>query len=46
MWALILVTLLVMILGVLVVLAPDQLGVPRPVPTPLASPAASESDSR
>jgi hypothetical protein len=33
------VTILVMVLGILVVVAPDQMGVPRPPATPAASPA-------
>lgn len=40
-WAFLLVSLLVMVLGVAVVLAPDRMGVPRPTATPIASPAAS-----
>ena len=36
--AIILVTLLVMVLGVLVVVAPDQMGVPQPLTTPIATP--------
>lgn len=37
-WAVVAVTLLVMTLGILVVVAPDQMGVPRPPGTPLATP--------
>ena len=37
--AIVLVTLLVMVLGVLVVVAPDRMGVPRPLATPVATPA-------
>jgi len=36
--AIVLVTLLVMVLGVLVVVAPDRMGVPQPLPTPAATP--------
>ena len=39
--AIILVTLLVMVLGVLVVVAPERMGVPQPLATPVATPAAS-----
>jgi hypothetical protein len=39
--AILLVTLLVMVLGVLVVVAPDRMGVPRPVATAAATPAAT-----
>jgi hypothetical protein len=39
--AIVLVTLLVMVLGVLVVVAPDRMGVPQPVVTPAATPAAT-----
>jgi hypothetical protein len=39
--AIILVTLLVMVLGVLVVVAPERMGVPQPFATPFATPAAS-----
>ena len=42
-WAIILVTVLTMILGVLVVVAPDRMGVPRPPATPVASPEATVS---
>jgi hypothetical protein len=42
--AIILVTVVVMILGVLVVVAPDRFGVPRPVTTPIASPVSADSD--
>jgi hypothetical protein len=37
--AIVLVTLLVMVLGVLVVVAPDRMGVPQPLATPAATPA-------
>ena len=40
--AIILVTLLVMVLGVLVVVAPDRMGVPQPLATPVATPAEGE----
>jgi hypothetical protein len=40
-WAILFVTLLVMALGVAVVLAPAQMGVPRPAPTAIATPVAS-----
>jgi hypothetical protein len=36
--AVVAVTILVMVLGVLVVVAPDQMGVPRPTASPAASP--------
>ena len=36
--AIVLVTLLVMVLGVLVVVAPDRMGVPQPLATPVATP--------
>lgn len=39
-WAILLVSLLVAILGIAVVLAPDRMGVPRPPASPVASPAA------
>ena len=39
--AIVLVTLLVMVLGVLVV-APDRMGVPQRVATPVATPAESD----
>jgi hypothetical protein len=38
--AIVLVTLLVMVLGVLVVIAPDRMGVPQPIVTPAATPSA------
>jgi len=41
-WAIILVTLLVMVLGVLVVVAPERMGVPQPAP-PAATPVATTS---
>ena len=37
-WAIVLVTLIVMLLGILVVVAPEQMGVPQPAATPIASP--------
>ncbi|MBW3633041.1 MAG: hypothetical protein KY456_08425 [Chloroflexi bacterium] len=37
--AIVLVTLLVMVLGVLVVVAPDRMGVPQPPATTVATPA-------
>jgi predicted cobalt transporter CbtA len=40
--AIVLVTLLVMILGVLVVVAPDRMGVPQPIATPAATPAEDD----
>ena len=40
--AIVLVTLLVMVLGVLVVVAPDRMGVPQRVATPVATPAESD----
>jgi len=40
--AIVLVTLLVMVLGVLVVVAPDRMGVPQAVTTPAATPSATE----
>lgn len=40
--AIVLVTLLVMVLGVLVVVAPERMGVPQPIVTPAATPFASE----
>jgi len=42
--AIVLVTLLVMVLGVLVVVAPDRMGVPRPLATPIATPAEGDQD--
>jgi hypothetical protein len=42
-WAILLVTLLVMILGILVVVAPDRMGVPRPPATPAGTPVATAS---
>lgn len=41
-WAILLVSLLVMLLGIAVVLDPDRMGVPRPTPTPVATPVAAE----
>ena len=43
--SIILVTLLVMVLGVLVVVAPDRMGVPQPLATPVAKPADSDAVS-
>jgi hypothetical protein len=43
--AIILVTLLVMVLGVLVVVAPDRMGVPQPLATPIAEPADGDGAS-
>ena len=40
--AIVLVTLLVMVLGVLVVVAPDRMGVPQPLATPVATPAEGD----
>jgi len=40
--AIVLVTLLVMVLGVLVVVAPDRMGVPQAVTTPAATPSATK----
>jgi uncharacterized membrane-anchored protein len=42
-WAILLVTALVMLLGILVVVAPDRMGVPRPVATAVATPSATKS---
>jgi hypothetical protein len=42
--AIILVTLLVMGLGILVVVAPDRMGVPQPIATPAASPSATAEE--
>lgn len=42
-WAILLVTLLVMVLGVLVVVSPERMGVPRPPATPAGTPAATAS---
>ncbi len=43
--AIVLVTLLVMVLGVLVVVAPDRMGVPQRVATPVATPAEGDGVS-
>ena len=43
--AVILVTLLVMVLGVLVVVAPERMGVPQPLATPIATPATGDRAS-
>jgi hypothetical protein len=40
--AIILVTLLVMVLGVLVVVAPERMGVPQPLASPIATPATGD----
>jgi hypothetical protein len=40
--AIILVTLLVMVLGVLVVVAPERMGVPQPLASPIATPAVGD----
>jgi hypothetical protein len=37
----VLVTIFVMLLGILVVVAPERMGVPQPAATPLASPLVS-----
>ena len=42
-WAIIVVTVLTLVLGVLVVVAPDRMGVPRPPATGVATPAATVS---
>jgi hypothetical protein len=39
--AIVLVTLLVMVLGILVVVAPDRMGVPQAITTPSATPSAT-----
>jgi hypothetical protein len=39
--AIVLVTLLVMVLGVLVVVAPERMGVPRPLASPVATPVTT-----
>jgi hypothetical protein len=41
--AIVLVTVIVMVLGVLVVVAPDRMGVPQFSATPAASPAATSA---
>jgi hypothetical protein len=41
--AIVLVTLLVMVLGVLVVVAPERMGVPRPPASPAVTPVATVS---
>jgi hypothetical protein len=41
--AIVLVTLLVMVLGVLVVVAPERMGVPRPQASPVVTPVATAS---
>ena len=40
-WAILIVTLVVMVLGVLVVVAPDRMGVPQFPATPAATPVAT-----
>jgi hypothetical protein len=40
-WAVVLVTLLVMIAGILVVVAPDRMGVPQAPASPAATPTTS-----
>jgi cation transporter-like permease len=40
--AIVLVTLLVMVLGVLVVIAPDRMGVPQQLTTPVATPTTGD----
>ena len=42
--AVVLVTLLVMVLGVLVVVAPERMGVPQAVVTPVASPSVTAEE--
>lgn len=42
-WAVVLVTLLVMVLGVLVVAAPERMGVPQASGPPVATPVATLS---
>jgi len=42
--AIVLVTLLVMVLGVLVVIAPDRMGVPQPIIPPAATPSATAEE--
>jgi hypothetical protein len=37
-WALLFITLVVMLLGILVVLYPERMGVPQPLATPAATP--------
>ena len=41
MLAIVLVTLLVMVLGILVVVAPDRMGVPQAITTPAVTPSAT-----
>lgn len=40
-WAIVLVTLLVMVLGVLVVAYPERMGVPQPAPAPSGTPVVT-----
>lgn len=42
-WAILAVTLLVMLLGILVVVDPELMGVPQMPATPAATPAATEA---
>lgn len=42
-WAIILVTLVTMVLGVLVVVAPERMGVPEPPATVVATPVTTVS---
>ncbi len=42
--AIVLVTLLVMVLGILVVIAPDRMGVPQPLLTPVATPSVTAEE--
>ena len=42
--AIVLVTLLVMGLGILVVVAPDRMGVPQPAASPAATPSTSAEE--
>jgi hypothetical protein len=42
--AIVLVTLLIMVLGVLVVIAPERMGVPQPIVTPAATPSATAEE--
>jgi hypothetical protein len=43
--AVVAVTIIVMILGTLVVLAPERMGVPRPSATPAASPTVDATET-
>ncbi|MCC7022925.1 MAG: hypothetical protein IT338_08865 [Thermomicrobiales bacterium] len=42
-WAIVVVTLLVMVLGVLVVVMPERMGVPQITATPVATPLATSA---